>query len=263
MFDILNSVSDVWGICPFDEVSGHLIDCRAKSRLPQNSRTIIIFAFPYLLPEDKYEGLNVSKYAAVQDYHNVVPLMLRQAADKLKALYPGEEFECFSDNSPIPEVRAAVTAGIGVKGVNSLLITEKYGSYIFLGEIVTTLPLEAKNKNFRRCIECGKCTKACPAGAIQNGIIDKSRCLSDITQRKGELTKAEAEMIKNSGCAWGCDICQNICPLNKNAATTDIKEFTETADSRVTTSTPIEGRAFGWRGEKVIKRNLEILENEI
>ena len=80
--------------------------------------------------------------------------------------------------------------------------------------------------------------------------------------KKGELTEEEKELIKSSGCAWGCDICQNVCPLNKNASPTDIDEFLSSSNSNVTTDTPIEGRAFAWRGEKVIKRNLEILEED-
>lgn len=260
MYNILNEVSDLWGFCPFGEVEPYLLECRAKSRLPQNARTVIIFAFPYLLPEEKYKGLNVSKYAAVEDYHNIVPVKLKKAAEELKKLYPNDEFECFSDNSPIPEVATACAAGIGVKGVNSLLITEKYGSFVFLGEIVTTLALEGVHESKKSCIKCGLCASACPTGAIQNGIINKDKCLSNITQKKGELTEEEKELIKSSGCAWGCDICQNVCPLNKNASPTDIDEFLSSSNSNVTTDTPIEGRAFAWRGEKVIKRNLEILE---
>lgn len=262
MYKIFNEVSPLWGICPFDEVKDHLIDCRAKSKLPADAKSIIIFAFPYLLPEDKYEGLNVSKYAAVQDYHNVVPQKLADAVVKLQEMFPSESFAYFSDNSPIPEVKAATTAGVGIKGTNGLLITEKYGSFVFLGEIVTTLSLECNIKEISHCINCGKCTKACPAGAINNGIINKEICLSHITQKKSELTEEEADMIKMSGCAWGCDICQDVCPLNKNADTTDIEEFLSSANSQVDSNTPIEGRAFAWRGEKVIKRNLEILESK-
>lgn len=262
MYNILNEISDLWGFCPFDKVKDTLIECRAKSRLPQNAQTVIVFAFPYLLPEEKYEGLNVSKYAAVEDYHGIVPVKLQQGCNKLKELYPGEEFVCFSDNSPIPEVYACCEAGIGVKGANSLLITEKYGSFVFLGEIVTTLALESERPAAGMCTNCGRCSKACPTGAIENGIINREKCLSHITQKKGELTPEEKELIKKSGCAWGCDICQNVCPLNKNAGTTGIEEFIVSSQPEVTLDTEIEGRAFAWRGEKVIKRNLELLEDD-
>ena len=111
------------------------------------------------------------------------------------------------------------------------------------------------------CIHCGECTRACPGNAIRDGRIDKEKCLSYITQKKGELTEEEKRMIKESGCIWGCDICQNVCPLNKGAGKTDINEFRETAVPRAESDTRIEGRAFAWRGEKVIKRNIDLQED--
>jgi len=263
MYDIFSSVSPLWGICPFDYIGpGRLIDCAAKRRLPENPRSIIMFAFPYLLPEEDYEGLNVSKYAAVRDYHGVAAERLSAACEKLKDKYPGEEFVFFADNSPLPEVMAAVGAGIGVRGANSLLITEKYGSYVFIGEIVTTLEIAANSPSPSKCTGCGLCEKACPVGAIKGGVITREKCLSHITQKKGELSPEEEEIIKKTGCAWGCDICQNVCPLNKGAKPTEIGEFLADPKANVTPSDPIEGRAFAWRGEKVIKRNLGIIEKK-
>ncbi len=263
MFKIFSEVSPLWGICPFDFIgSDRLIECAAKSRLPENPRSIIMFAFPYLLPEEDYEGLNVSKYAAVADYHPVAQARLSEACEKLEKKYPGESFVYFADKSPLPEVRAAVGAGIGVLGANSLLITEKYGSYVFLGEIVTTMSLDANSPSPSRCTGCGECERACPAGAIKGGVITREKCLSYITQKKGELTESEKRMIKDSGCAWGCDICQNVCPLNKKAEHTEMDEFLLSSKANVTADDPVEGRAFAWRGEKTIRRNLEILDEK-
>ena len=77
-----------------------------------------------------------------------------------------------------------------------------------------------------------------------------------------EITlQEEKKMIIESGCIWGCDICQNVCPLNKGAGKTDIAEFRETAVPRAESDTEIEGRAFAWRGEKVIKRNIDLQED--
>ncbi len=263
MNEILSKVSPLWGICPFDFIGmDNLIDCRAKSRMPENPKSIIVFAFPYLHPEEDYEGLNVSKYAAVQDYHTVSSARLDEACRALSEKYPGEEFVYFADNSPLPEVKAAVGAGIGVRGANALLITEKYGSFVFLGEIITSLEIEANLPHVSECIKCGRCEKACPQGAIKDGIITREKCLSYITQKKGELTPEEQELIRKSGCAWGCDICQNVCPLNKKAQTTEMEDFISGFKANVSPEDSVEGRAFAWRGEKTIRRNLGILEND-
>lgn len=263
MKNILDEISPLWGICPFVKIKDYLIDCRAKSRLPVNARSVIIMAFPYLLDDSYYEDSNISKYAVPPDYHPVLQARLNSAVEKLEKLYPEEEFVCFADNSPIPEVRAATLAGIGVTGTNSLLITEKYGSFVFLGEIVTTMPLAQSAGEIKECLKCGKCSRACPCSAIENGRVIKEKCLSYITQKKGDLTPEEIKLIKDSGCAWGCDICQNVCPLNKAAEKTGIEEFRKDAQGKVDENTPIEGRAFGWRGEKVIRRNIKLGEEDL
>lgn len=254
----MNGISPLWGICSFDSIEEALIPCRAKKRIPQNASSVIVACFPYLLDEEKYSGSNVSKYAVVEDYHNVALSRLNKACLELKEKFPSEAFEPFADNSPVPEVRAACLAGLGKRGMNSLLITEKYGSYVFIGEIVTSLKIEAAEYIIEECIRCGKCVNACPAKAIdQNGII-REKCLSEITQKKGELTAEETELMKKCGCVWGCDICQDICPMNKNAATTEIEEFILSAVPVFEKGAPLENRAYEWRGRKVIERNLNL-----
>ncbi len=258
--EILDGAFHLWGICPFGYVENNLLDCRAKSRLPEKAKTVISVCFPYLLDDEKYSGLNISRYAAVPDYHNMVMNRLENAANALKEAYPEYEFIPFADNSPIPEVTAACRAGLGVKGKNSLLITKEYGSYVFLGEIVTDMEIEAKENYISFCLSCGKCVSACPDSAISDGIIRES-CLSYITQKKGELSEKEINLIKESGCLWGCDICQTVCPMNIGAKHTDIEEFIGGASPRLDKNTDISGRAFEWRGKKVIERNLSIYED--
>lgn len=258
---ILDGIFSVWGVCPFEAVSAHLIKCRAESRLPSSPRSVIVVCFPYLLNEESYAGLNVSRYAAVPDYHGVAAALLEKAVGKLKNAYPENEFSAFADNSPIPEVEAACRAGIGVRGMNSLFISEKFGSFVFLGEIVTDLKIPCEDKGIQPCLKCGKCVSSCPNGAITPGGINRSLCLSDITQKKGELTEKETKLIADSGCLWGCDICQTVCPMNKNASATDIEDFITGAIARVDESTDIEGRAFAWRGKKTIDRNIGIFSS--
>ncbi len=254
----MDIAAPLWGICPFKEIENNLIECRAKSRLPEKAVSVIVACFPYLLEDSEYENRNVSKYAVVTDYHEVVISRLEKAADKLRSIYPDNHFAVFADNSPIPEVRAACAAGLGARGTNSLLITEKYGSYVFIGEIVTDLAIVNGKNEYKTCIGCGKCIGACPSKAISESDFDPKACLSAVTQRKGELTDKEKKLMKECGCVWGCDICQDVCPMNKNAAKTEIEEFLLSPVPCVSSDCSLESRAYEWRGRKVIERNINI-----
>ncbi len=241
-----------FGFCPFSAVREHLLECRAKQRLPQNAKTIICFAFPYKVGENAPK--NISRYASIPDYHNVLGRELQKITAELSKAYAENEFEYFVDNSPIPEVFAASAAGLGVMGQNGLLITERFGSFVFLGEIVTDLeiPAEVFAKN---CSSCGKCRSACPVG------LKKENCLSALTQQKRELSPKQQELIIKGGSVWGCDICQNACPLNKTAETTFVEEFKEGYRDSYEKGENIQGRAYEWRGEGVIARNALLFDN--
>lgn len=259
--EIIKNYCDFFGFCSFGILKDKLIDCRAKSRIPENTKTVITLLFPYYLGEAAYERLNVSRYAAVSDYHTVANKYLNEICIKLKEKYPENEFVFFADNSPIPEVFAAAKSGLGMIGKNGLFINEKYGSWVFIGEILTDLEIPTEDREIRTCPDCGKCKNACPTGVLKEEKFDPDKCLSHITQKKGEIPEEYRQMMKELGCAWGCDECQKACPFNVNAEKTTIREFIENFRPFVTEDIPIEGKAFAWRGEKVIKRNLEITEN--
>lgn len=254
----MDEITPLWGLCPFDKIKDGLIECRAKSRLPDNAKAVIVACFPYLLDEENYKNINISKYAVVTDYHEVALNRLNSAIKKLKELYPEHEFAAFADNSPIPEVRTACLAGLGVRGLNTLLITQEYGSYVFIGEIVTTAELECAEFEEKECIKCKKCIKSCPSGAISEAAFDRSICLSEITQKKKALSEKEEKLMKECGCVWGCDICQNVCPMNKHAAKTEIEEFLSSPAACISLGCSLEGRAYEWRGRKVIERNISL-----
>ncbi len=237
------------GFCAFNDVKEHLLECRAKERLPKNSKTIIICVFPYKVKENAPKFL--SRYAAVPDYHTVCGEMLSAVCKKLKEKYPQNEFRYFCDNSPIPEVHTAAVSGLGVKGDNGLLITKEYGSFVFLGEIVTDLHIDCENE-YNECIHCGKCKTACPVK------LDKTKCLSNLSQKK-KLVDRELETLKQNNILWGCDICQNICPMNKNAQKTYINEFINGYRNEYSPGEDTANRPYTWRGESVIKRNYDNL----
>ncbi|MBR6693472.1 MAG: epoxyqueuosine reductase [Clostridia bacterium] len=253
VIDIIEKSIDVpFGFCPFSEVAEHLLDCRAKSRLPKDAKTVICFAFPYKV-EDKAPK-NISRYAAVPDYHEICGNLLAALAEKLRG-ETGCEFEYFVDNSPVPEVFAAARAGLGVIGENGLLITEQYGSFVFLGEIVTDMELCGDKGEIAHCSACGACKKACPVG------LSKSECLSAVTQKKKPLSMDEQKLIRENGSVWGCDICQNVCPMNSGTQKTKIPEFLEGYRDSYERGEDISGRAYCWRGEAVISRNFLLFEN--
>ncbi|MBR4287619.1 MAG: epoxyqueuosine reductase [Clostridia bacterium] len=242
------------GVCEFERI-GELFPCRAKERIPEGAKSVIVYLFPYWLGEEYYKNSNVSKYAVPEDYHLIAGEYLNKITEKLKAEYPENKFEYFCDNSPVNEVKAAVLSGLGVKGKNSLLINPDYGSFCFIGEIVTDRAFEYSEESSGECLNCGLCIKKCPSGALTAKGIDIELCLSDVTQRKGELTAENINKIKQSGCIWGCDVCQDVCPMNKKIKPTPVKEFYETAKAFYDSGDNIEKRAFAWRGKKVIERN--------
>ncbi|MBR5472435.1 MAG: epoxyqueuosine reductase [Clostridia bacterium] len=248
--DILceNGIKNV-GFCAFCDVEGNLLDCRAKNRLPQNAKTIIMCVFPYKVKEEAPKFL--SHYASVPDYHNVCGDMLNKACEKLKEKYPQNHFEWFCDNSPIPEVHTAAIAGLGAKGDNGLLITKEYGSFVFLGEIVSDINIDCKN-NYSECSHCGNCKIACPVA------LDKTKCLSNLSQKK-QLNDNELQILRENNILWGCDICSNACPMNNSAKCTDIKEFIVGYRDEYTLGEDTTNRPYTWRGEKVINRNYKNL----
>ena len=246
----------IFGACDFDK--DHLIECRNKRRIPENAQSIIMTAFPYRLPDEFYKDRNISRYAVVWDYHDVLGMYLEKAVERLKEVFPEHGFIAFTDNSPVYEVQSAVRAGLGVRGDNGLLITKDYGSWVFLGEIVTTMKLECM-EHHGECLHCGKCRDICNAVTGNK----KESCLSAITQKKGELSDAEKQKIINFHSAWGCDLCQEICPMNENKNYTTTEEFISFPKAKISVGDSLEKRAYAWRGQAVIDRNLSLLGKEV
>lgn len=248
------------GVCDFSDLQNELINCRPISKIPENAKSVIVFLFPYYLGEEYYKKLNISKYAVSEDYHKICNGYLERIKAYLCKEYKGYKFEWFCDNSPINEVKAAFLAGLGVKGDNALLINKDYGSFCFIGEIITDMHIVCKKNEPEECLKCGLCSKKCPDNALNSSRVVKERCLSHITQKKGELSEKEQSLIFKSGCIWGCDICQDVCPLNRNIKTSPIPEFYENAKATYENlSDYSENRAYSWRKQDVIERNLKIL----
>ena len=227
-------------------------------------RSCIIFLIPY------FSGIpdNFSAYAASRDYHLYVEEMTSRLIAILKEEYSGASFVGFGDHSPIDERHAAASADLGMLGDNGLIINEKYGSYVFLAEVISDArPDELGAKApiaVKKCRGCGACRAACPTGILSG---EGSACLSAITQRKGALSDEEAALLKKCNTVWGCDACQAACPYNKKAEFTPIKFFLEERIGRLSSDIILSmsdeefsRRAFSWRGREVLLRNLAIAE---
>lgn len=227
------------------------------AKLPQGS-TVILAAVPYFCGNTDGE---ISKYARGRDYHRVLRALFADAV-----VVCGAKEAClasYADVSPFREVALAAAAGLGEIGENGLLLTKRYGSYVFLGEICGDFSGEVTSlREPPRCICCGACRRACPTQG--------HGCLSEITQRRGELTAEEEDLMRRCQTAWGCDICQDVCPANQTVEKTKLPAFCEELVYRfcadelsVLSNRAIErkyaDRAFIWRGGSVIKRNAAIL----
>ena len=261
----MKKVLEKYNLSAFGVVSfQHLntFDVRSKGRIPQNAKSAIAIIFPYY-NKTAMEG-NISAYCSVEDYHIVVMRQLKSICEDLKNTCAGYSFEPFVDASPIDEVDMAVKAGLGVKGENSLLITPQWGSFVFIGEIITDMELAATLSEDKGCAKCGLCAKMCPGGAISGGVVTTEKCASHISQKKGELTEAETAILKKANTVFGCDICQKVCPHNRNIAQGENLFSGNVVNTveRQTVKDIYKSRAFGFRGLKTLERNLDIFENE-
>lgn len=235
----------------------------------EDAKSIIVCAFPYYIGEK--EDSNISKYCYGKDYHIVAREKLQEICDYLSEEIKGFEYKLFVDNGPLVDRHLAYLSGIGYFGINNNIITDEYGSYVFIGYIINNYQFMADEPLPKTCIKCGKCVKYCPGNAILGNFeLNPKRCLSYITQKKGELSEEEKDMLKSNGKVFGCDICQDVCPHNKNIPNTNISEFKEDIINKLDYEEINEisnkefkrrynDRAFSWRGKNIIKRNLEII----
>lgn len=231
--------------------------------LPCGVKSAIIFLIPY-----RSETMNAndgfSEYARIYDYHTFCKELYERILNKLSE-QSGNKFYGFCDHSPINEKLAAAKCGLGVIGRNSLLIDDIYGSYIFVGSILTDLKSEEITKEIRFCENCGNCIKACPNSAIIEQGIDRFKCLSGISQKKTK-TAEEKALLKKHNIVWGCDICQNVCPHNKSAKISPIPYFKETRIPKIDkefilslSDDDFKKYAFSYKGRKLVLDNIDFV----
>lgn len=245
-------------------------------QLMSGAQSIISIAVSYLTDDDAKKSFHndvprawVSRYAWCDtDYHHVLANKLEQIVNFLaERAHMTVKAMPIVDTGPPVERSVAERAGVGWFGKNNCIYVPGHGSWVFLGEIVTNVPLTPDELVTKSCGTCTKCIDACPTDAIIGPFrIDPNRCLSYITQMPGviprEFRRAMGRML------FGCDICQVVCPWNWDASPTNRTEFRpreglgtrpELIPLLTMTNSQFKkwfgGTAMAWRGKKTIQRN--------
>jgi epoxyqueuosine reductase len=176
---------------------------------------------PYSTNRSNPAEARLARYAWGDDYHDVIERRMRDLVVRLEAIAGGFEHRAYVDTGPVQERVYARHAGLGWIGKNTCLINRDLGSWLFLSAIICSLPLEPGVPALDHCGRCTLCIDACPTGAITAPYqLDARRCLSHMTiENKGGIPLEFREQV--GAHAYGCDICQDVCPWNRRAATTD------------------------------------------
>ena len=224
------------------------------------------------------------------DYHKILRDKLKKLEEFIITKVPDARLKSMVDTGELSDRAVAERAGIGWSGKNCAIITPEYGSYVYIGEMITSIPFEPDTPIEDQCGSCTKCLEACPTGAlVQGGQINAQHCISFLTQTKGLIPDEFREKIGNR--IYGCDSCQTACPHNKGRNFHFHEEMEPDPDVAKPLLKPIlklSNREFknmfgdaagSWRGKKPIQRNaiialahfkdesavsdlIEVLENE-
>lgn len=239
----------------------------------KEGKTIISIAFPYLYEEsiNNNKEAYFSLYTRGYDYHRVIKEYLNKICEFIKEL--SFNAIAFVDSNPLPERYIGEICNVGFVGKNGCLYTKKYGSYVFLSEIITDIDIniekikESFKDEKKLCNSCDICINNCPTGALKSK--NFNICLSYITQNK-EID--DYFLTKLGGRLFGCDTCQIVCPLNSDVSFSKIPEFRplpfmESPAKELMDIIKMDNSYFrekykltssGFRGKNIIKRNAAI-----
>ena len=160
------------------------------------ARSVICVAMNYHVPLEQApaDAGKIARYALGDDYHELIKPRLHQLADLIRQLAPDAQTKCGVDTAPIMEKELAASAGVGWLGKNTCIINEQIGSWLFLGEVITTLDLPFDEPAIDRCGTCRRCIDACPTGAITEPYkLDARKCISYLTiEHRGEIDRTIA-----------------------------------------------------------------------
>lgn len=195
------------------------------STLLDGARSAVCVGLNYYQEEEKQQrdadgsdGRGVfSVYVHGRNYHDVMDEMLARLESRLKELYPEMHSVACADIRPVSDRALAIRAGIGWLGKNSSVISPRFGSWIFLGELVTDLELSPDRPLATLCGNCTRCIDSCPTGALDEPfVVDARKCISYLTiEERGEIPDGLGGRLGVN--VYGCDRCQSVCPFNKVA----------------------------------------------
>ncbi len=255
---------------PFDE--RYAAAAADPARLLEDAQSVICVAVAYRTAAARYTALTgrVSNYAWSQDYHQRLRVLLNSLAQRIDERAGRNVTAVACDTKPLAERAFAARAGLGWIGKHTNLINPQAGSFVFLGEIVTSLPLPPDPPLRTSCGSCTRCVSVCPTGALRaDYTIDATRCISDLTQRTGAIPAAMRPLV--GMWVWGCDLCQDACPPNARAgvagADADLPLSAATQTPSLVQLLQLRSGEFkrtyratamGWRGAAVLRRNAAV-----
>lgn len=228
------------------------------AELVPGTRSVICVRLDYLPPErgnparllDDGRTAYVSRYALGRDYHKLLRGRLQKLADRIQAAVGPFGYRAFTDSAPVLEKPLAERAGLGWIGKHTNLINRRAGSWFFLGELYTDLPLPTDQPAGEHCGSCRTCLEVCPTGAITAPFqLDARRCISYLTiELEGPIPEEFRKPIGNR--IYGCDDCQLFCPWNKFARHSAEDDFTPR--NRLDRATLIE--LFAWEEREFLEK---------
>jgi epoxyqueuosine reductase len=193
-------------------------------------QSIVSVVLNYYTPHSHTESKDyakISRYGWGRDYHRTMHKKLKTLSLWLQQQGDGIQARYYADTGPVSDKVWAQQAGLGWIAKNGNLITRQYGSWVFLGEVLTNLELETDRPHTAHCGTCTRCLEACPTGAISEPfVVDANRCIAYHTIENRAETLPEEIATHLNGWVAGCDICQDVCPWNQRFAhETDVTEF--------------------------------------
>ena len=236
------------------------------------AQTVICLAVPYATPEQRRGPLRgrVSNYAWSYDYHRRIRAMLLELSALIDEAAGAPVTAIACDTKPIAERAFAARAGLGWIGKHTNLISPQLGSFVFLGEIITTLALPVDEPIRKTCGSCTRCVDVCPTQALRGDYtIDARRCIADLTQRTDAIPREMRPLIGDW--VWGCDLCQIACPPTQRAKVA-ASSANEPAGADTAAPSLVEllrlrsgefkrryqQTAMGWRGAAILRRNAAV-----